>query len=616
MAGRTEDDAQKLRPKTSTVWEHFNENKPTKQVKCKLCDAQLSYHGSTTAMHEHLKRRHPGAVTPTRAAESFKQRRVDEFVMTRGSCTPQMATVLTQSILNMIVTDMRPIAMVEDDGFKQMIQTFHPGYTLPSRTHFTKLIEEKYETVVSDIKATLKLINKNKIALTADAWTSISTEAYLGITCHFISDDWELTSLCLTTMPLEERHTGSNIAAWIEEAMARFEISESNIVALVHDNGSNIVLAANILQEKHGWMSIRCAGHTLQLVINRALKHPQIIKTLGAARCLVEHFRKSELASSKLRAKQKQMGTPEHKLIQDVSTRWNSTFYMVTRLLEQRWPLTATLSDPTVTQSNKQYLDLKADQWLLLEELAKALEAFECATVYLSSESYVTVSALPPLVRGLLKSTHTTYDAAPVQAFQAVASEETTVRWTNEVTVTREPCTQVIAAALDPRFSKLKFLTPEDRFTVQKKVQALALQSIQGAEKKNASEADKSLASAERTFSALDSLLACDSSTDSDTETNEQDAHNQSITNEILMYFGQQPLSKTESPLSWWKSNEAKYPTLASLAKSFLCIPATSTPSERLFSAAGNIASKKRASLTPKHVDMLTFLHCNLHKKK
>lgn len=53
---------------------------------------------------------------------------------------------------------------------------------------------------------------KNKIALTADAWTSVATEAYLGISCHFISDDWELTSLCLTTMPLEERHTGPVLA--------------------------------------------------------------------------------------------------------------------------------------------------------------------------------------------------------------------------------------------------------------------------------------------------------------------------------------------------------------------------------------------------------------------
>ncbi|XP_034565509.1 zinc finger BED domain-containing protein 1-like [Notolabrus celidotus] len=612
MAERTDDEARKPRPKISKVWESFIQNKAAKQVKCTLCEVHLSFHGSTTAMHEHLKRKHPGAMVSSNTANGCaKQRRVDEFVMRRGSCTPQMAEVLTESILNMIVKDMRPLSMVEDDGFKHMIQTFHPSYILPSRTYFTKLMEGKYGATVGNMKDTLKL-TKNKIALTADAWTSVATEAYLGITCHFISDDWELTTLCLTTMPLEERHTGPNIAAWIEQAVARFEISPSKIVAIVHDNGSNIVLAANILQEKHGWMSIRCAGHTLQLVINHALKQPQITKALGAARCLVEHFRKSELAATKLKTKQKQMGTPEHKLVQDVSTRWNSTFYMVTRLLEQRWPLTATLSDPTVTQSGKRYLDLKADQWALLEELAKALQAFECATVYLSGESYVTVSALPPLVRGLLKSTQTTYDTAPVQAFQTAASDEITARWSTEVTVTSDnPSSQIIATALDPRFRKLKFLTPEERFGVQRKVQTLALQSMQGTvRKQHASENDQAIASA---VSALDTLLGCDSSTDTDSE-NEQDADNQAVTNEVLMYFGEQPLSKTESPLSWWKSNEARYPTLASLAKSFLCIPATSTPSERLFSAAGNITSKKRASLTPEHVDMLTFLHFNLTK--
>lgn len=333
---------------------------------------------------------------------------MDEFVLKRRSCTPQMAGVLTESILNMLVNDMRPLSMVEDEGFMQMVNTFHPGYTLPSRTHFTKLMEQKYETSLAKVKDALKA-TENKIALTTDAWTSVATEAYLGITCHFISDGWELTSFCLTTMPLEERHTGPNIAAWVEQAVERFEIPTSKIVAVVHDNGSNVVLAANILQEKNGWVSVRCAGHTLQLVINHALKNPQISKALGASRSLVEHFKRSELAASDLKLKQKQMGTPEHKLVQDVSTRWNSTYHMISRLLEQRWPVTAALSDPA-TQRGKQYLDLKSDQWTLLEELAQALQAFECATVYLSGESYVTVSALPPLVKGLLKSTHTSYE--------------------------------------------------------------------------------------------------------------------------------------------------------------------------------------------------------------
>ena len=78
--------------------------------------------------------------------------------------------------------------------------------------------------------------------------------------------------------------------------------------------------------------------HNLQLVISCSLKHSSIEKTVGAARCLMEHFRKSELACNKLRQKHQQMGTPQLKFVQDVSTRWNSTFYMIS----QRWPVTAT----------------------------------------------------------------------------------------------------------------------------------------------------------------------------------------------------------------------------------------------------------------------------------
>ena len=102
----------------------------------------------------------------------------------------------------MLVTDMRPLSMVADEGFRQMIYVFNPGYTLPSRTHFTKLMERKYEqtfqAVKSDIKAT-----QSKIALTTDVWTSVATEAYLGITCHKLETN--MKSICLTTMPLEER---------------------------------------------------------------------------------------------------------------------------------------------------------------------------------------------------------------------------------------------------------------------------------------------------------------------------------------------------------------------------------------------------------------------------
>ncbi len=75
--------------------------------------------------------------------------------MGNASCTPQQAAVLTDRILNMLVTDMRPLSMVEDDGFTKMIHTLNPGYTLPVMLTFlhrnakclNKGSEREYECV-------------------------------------------------------------------------------------------------------------------------------------------------------------------------------------------------------------------------------------------------------------------------------------------------------------------------------------------------------------------------------------------------------------------------------------------------------------------------------------
>ena len=63
--------------------------------------------------------------------------------------------------------------------------------------------------------------------------------------------------------------------------------------------------------------------------------------------------------------------------------------------------------------------------------------------------------------------------------------------------------------------------------------------------------------------------------------------------------------------LKWWKDHKDTFPNLYTLAIQYLCIPASSTSSERAFSVANNIVTKRRNRLLPENVQMLTFLKNN-----
>ena len=86
----------------------------------------------------------------------------------------------------------------------------------------------------------------------------------------------------------------------------------------------------------------------------------------------------------------------------------------------------------------------------------------------------------------------------------------------------------------------------------------------------------------------------------------------QSLCDEFTSYIEERPLHPNSYPLQWWMQNEKRFPKVAAVAKRYLCAPATSVPSERVFSAAGNIITKKRCSLLSENVNCLIFLNKNL----
>jgi hypothetical protein len=77
----------------------------------------------------------------------------------------------------------------------------------------------------------------------------------------------------------------------------------------------------------------------------------------------------------------------------------------------------------------------------------------------------------------------------------------------------------------------------------------------------------------------------------------------------LSMYVAQADGSKVPvNPLAWHEANQSRFPYVGKLARRILCIPATSASSERMFSIAGQIVTKRRNHLSSHCVTQLIWL--------
>ena len=94
------------------------------------------------------------------------------------------------------------------------------------------------------------------------------------------------------------------------------------------------------------------------------------------------------------------------------------------------------------------------------------------------------------------------------------------------------------------------------------------------------------------------------------------DQNQPKASNEVEEYLKEDMISFNQCPFNWWLNKKDKYPILAKLARIHLAIPATSTPSERLFSDAGNLLSTKRTKINSELFKSIMFLKRNASKVK
>ncbi|KAK7918884.1 hypothetical protein WMY93_010168 [Mugilogobius chulae] len=96
------------------------------------------------------------------------------------------------------------------------------------------------------------------------------------------------------------------------------------------------------------------------LVVHEGLLSQSVSDALANTQKIVGHFKHSPLATSRLEDIQGELHVPTKRLQQDVTTRWNSTYYMLESVLEQRRSISAYGAEYELPAS------LTPNQWSLL----------------------------------------------------------------------------------------------------------------------------------------------------------------------------------------------------------------------------------------------------------
>jgi hypothetical protein len=172
--------------------------------------------------------------------------------------------------------------------------------------------------------------------------------------------------------------------------------------------------------------------------------------------------------------------------------------------------------------------------------------------------------------------------------------------------------TTLLAALLDPRFKKLKFVTEEQRNTTINNLkqlfqteQAIVAEESANNPLPNLSEPLTADNSANSRSSHKVNYLLLGMYEDSDDDNDISD-------DEVSRYLALPKEGRECEPLKWWKSRVTIFPILSRLAMKYLSIPATSVPSERLFSDAGLHLSARRTCLKPELLGSMLFLKRNM----
>jgi hAT family C-terminal dimerisation region len=611
----------------SWVWQHFTkvaDYASSHHAACKHCTAALKVcSGSTSTMAAHLAKVH--YLTPDHGSAAAKP--------TPGPIPPEKANA---HVVRWLVRKGLPFTVVEDEDFNEAIR---PEVTVRSAGAVKGRIMKCYEG--DGLKRKIDRVHDagSKISVTLDCWTSPNTKAFMCITAHYIDESWAPQSFVLDFVPLEGEHTGENLCAAFAKVCERFDLLP-RLLGVTSDNAANIRNFLKLFdkrtiqgggprfnkKEQH----VRCAAHVINLVAQELLHElvtaasddadgggddgggddgggaqTEKLSCITKLRKLVKQARVTPQRREAFKAECRENGVQPKELVLDVSTRWNSTYALIKRACELRVPLCALADHHGLSAPND-------EEWEVLGVVAQVLRVFDEATVQLCATNHPTLNNAVPTYNCLFDE---------LEGFLGTCDEED-IDLENAAMI--DSCTPAVGGLLRRAIGKAHAKLEAFYGRTWAGMYAIAVildpslkldyYAVSGWEPAHVAHARNALQRAveeyelagERAAASPQPRVTWRARGNGRVGCSLKRQRTQKGT-ETEQYLAAPTIEYGEDVLDWWRTNAKTYPCLARIARDYLAIPATSVPSERVFSSGTDLITSKRGSL---HDDTIRACMC------
>ena len=640
---------------SSFVWNFFDvysEREKSAWAYCRLCKSDVNYSESksTGMLNRHLRMKHREVYEQCMIAEDAKKAKVSSVGQKKQESINryvQSAPSFEKCCVDWLIATYQPLSMVEEPTFRKLCFSLNCKAPIIGKDKIRHILSLECAKARSKV---IDLLKGNFVTATADGWTACNNVSYVTCTAHFISDSWVLHHFPLGIFEKKGRSRAEDIVGAVEGIWDSYNIFYTNLVSLVTDTEATMVksgrlfkqnaLQHNVTLEWHG-----CIAHLLELVTGEAFKdYPASEGAMKAAREMVGFFKHSSQAEAILTGKQ--VAGRAVKPIQDVETRWWSTHSMCSRLVRLKPYLDLMEAEGTLS------CNLNPDQWKVVQDTCQLLEPFMCAQRMMEGESYVTVSMYPYIMHKIRGGVVRLIDRPSSQQVFNLArkmnrlleehwgcGDPGTIAQEHLTTGPRQrpkgiPKIALLASLLDPRFKFGAGLGEEDKtilwrwleeeMTAIAQAQAMVVENntnnYDAGDPQRRMHPNQPQRSSmyDDLFEDLQLLAAANNNNNAANvinNNNNEDPIEERVQAEAVLYRQEAHLplkdqsGRWNNPLEWWKVKQHQFPLLAALAKKYLGVPATSAPSERVFSTAGLTIANLRTRLLPDTAAELVFLH-------